>query len=118
MYKWGLALAALALLGLAGESRAQVRPQNGNGLTFVPVDTTKGLVAPVPVYGAAQPKGSFFDRLYNVLAKIVPFMEPRNPTPGILNMPQKQLVGPQKPATTFPNLSIPQLPPLVSGTIR
>lgn len=120
MYKWGLALAALALLAVATESHAQVRPTNGNGLTFVPVDTTKNLVAPVPIYGAAQPKGSFFDRFYNALATFVPFLTKRQPPPpASAQLPQKPLPAPGQPASSFPNLPmIPQIPPLVSGSIK
>lgn len=120
MYKWGMALAALVLLGVAAESHAQVRPTNGNGLTFVPVDTTSNLVAPLPVYGAAQPKGSFFDRFYNALASIVPFMTPRQSPPvGSRNHAMGQLPAPKQPTSTLPNLpSIPQIPPIVSGTLK
>jgi hypothetical protein len=117
MLRLGMALAAALLLGLAVEARAQALPTNGNGLTFVPVDTTKNLVAPIPVYGAAQSKGTFFDRFYNTVALILPFMTPRQP--GIPQTgPRPLLPQPTKPTSGLGSLKIPEVPKLISGSIQ
>ncbi len=117
MLRGWMALAAVLLLGLAVEARAQVLPTNGNGLTFVPVDTTKNLVAPIPVYGAAQNKGSFFDRFYNVVASIVPFMTPRQPVPPQTG-PRPLLPQPTQPTSILGSLQLPKVPKLFSGSLQ
>lgn len=118
MLKCVMALAAALLLGLATDARAQVLPQNGNGLTFVPVDTAKNSVAPVPAYGMPQVKGSYFDRFYNALASVVPFMTPRQPLvfgPG-MRRPQPPLPQPQAPTTTLPgSIKLPEVPRINTG---
>ena len=64
MRKWGIALAALGLL--AGGARAA-------DTTFVPVDTTRNLAAPVPYYGPAMEKKSFFGRVGDSIKSVSPF---------------------------------------------
>src|SRR5262245_46443587 len=108
MLRWGMALAAVLLLGLTVEARAQALPTNGGGLTFVPVDTTKNLIAPIPVYGAAQSKGTFFDRFYNVVATILPFMTPRQPTTPQTG-PRPLLPQPSKPTSILGSMQLPQI---------
>lgn len=117
MLKWGMALAAALVLGLTAEARAQALPTNGGGLTFVPVDTTKNLVAPIPVYGAAQTQGTFFDRFYNVVASILPFMTPRQPVPPQTG-PRQMLPQPTKPTSILGSLQLPQVPKLFSGSLQ
>ena len=126
MLKWGIALAAGVLLGIAGEVRAQL-PKNGNGLTFVPVDTSRGLSTPIPTFGKPPEQGSFFSRLYDALASIIPFAPQKKPAlPGpyapTMKLPQNtqsKLAPPLQPTTSLPkSIKLPQLPTPISGTIK
>src|SRR5262249_11430567 len=76
MFRWGIALAAVVALGYASQLHAQV-PTGGNGLKFVPVDTTRNLAAPVPMVYIPQPKMPLPDRLHNFFASFIPFMTKR-----------------------------------------
>jgi hypothetical protein len=122
-----LALAAVAFLAVATQSHAQ----SSGGLTFVPVDTTKNLAAPLPVYPGPQTQGSYFDQLYNALTSILPFTQSSQPNmPGHHHhgfghwffrhqQPQPMLPSPQLPTTTLPGTTtLPQSPSLLNGTIR
>src|SRR5947199_1513640 len=73
MLRWGIVLAAAVVLGLATEARAQLLPRGNDQVQFVPIDVTKNLATPIPTVIVPQPKGSYFDRLYDSLASVLPF---------------------------------------------
>src|SRR5262245_25304338 len=72
MLRWGIVLVAAVALGVATEARAQLPRGNGQ-VQFVPIDTTKNLATPIPTVAMPQTKDSYFDRLYNSLASVLPF---------------------------------------------
>jgi len=124
MLRWGIVLAAALVLGLATEARAQLLPQGNGQVQFVPIDVTKNLATPLPAVIVQQPKGSYFDRLYDALASVLPFpkrnRQPNLPSPmaPIMQMPkssQGSVGQPQQPTSILPNLPSFSLPPLISG---
>jgi hypothetical protein len=64
MRKWGIALAAAGLL--AGAASA-------GDLKYVPVNTSRNLVAPVPVYGAFAQRKSWLGRVGDSIKSLSPF---------------------------------------------
>lgn len=112
-----IVLAGVIVLGLGSSAYAQL-PRSGNGMTFVPIDTTRNLATPIPSVNVPQSQPSFFDQLYEKLAKILPFTpkSKRNPLSApmapVMQLPQpvqSQLPPPQQPRTTLPT-NLPQLP--------
>src|SRR5262245_49310155 len=93
MLRWGIVLAAVVILGAATEARAQLLPRGNDQVQFVPIDVTKNLATPIPTVMVPQPKGSYFDRLYDALASVLPFPK-RNR--------QAQLPGPYVPIMKLP----------------
>ena len=120
MQRLGIALAAGVLLGLATQGRAQL-PSNGNGLTFVPLNTTQNLATPLPFNNLQRPV-TFRDNVHGFFARHLPsFLQPKSPLPSPLapttQLPavtQSNIIHPLQPTTAFPVL--PQLPPTVSGS--
>lgn len=125
MLRWGIVLAAAVVLGLATEARAQLLPRGNDQVQFAPIDVTKNLATPIPTVVTPQPKGSYFDRLYDALAKVLPFPK-RNRQPNlggplvpVMQLPksvQAALPQPQQPTTKLP--SLPSLPTLFSGAAK
>jgi hypothetical protein len=128
MGRWEIVLAAVTLLGLATQLRAQT-PTGGNGLRFVPIDTTKNLATPIPTVNIPQPNLSMQDKVHNFFARFLPFINKRQGTlPGPV-MPgttlpkgiQSAINQPQKPTTSTSTSGLPSLPtvpPIVSGSVR
>ncbi len=123
MQRWGIVLAAVVLIGLASEVRAQV-PVGGNGMRFVPVDTTKNLATPIPSVNLPKPNLSMQDKIHNVFASFLPFINKRQGTLPGPQMPgntlpkgiASKLPQPQQPTTK--TSSLPTFPPLISGAAR
>lgn len=125
--RFGLLAGVVSMLLLAAEARAQL-PRNGNGLTFVPVDTSKNLATPVPTFNKPVEKGSLMDRLRESLATIMPFKlssrrnalpEPQMPTTKLPQGTPSRLPSPVQPTTKLPNaIQLPKLPTPVSGSIK
>jgi hypothetical protein len=121
MKRWGIALAAGVLLGIASQGRAQV-PTGGNGLTYVPINM-QNLATPIPAMNIQKPP-TFRDHVHAFFRSHLPsFLQPRSPLPGPMmpttqlpTMAQSNVIHPLQPTTSFPNL--PQLPPVVSGQAR
>src|SRR5262245_24103514 len=122
MHRWGIVLTAAVALGLAVEARAQLPRGNGQ-VQFAPIDTTKNLATPIPTINAPQPKDSYFDRLYDALASVLPFPK-RNRRPNlaaplapIVQMPANSpgAVQAQQPTSNLPSLPSFKIPPLISG---
>src|SRR6266568_1834426 len=106
MLRWGIVLAVTVVLGLATEARAQLLPRGNDQVHFVPIDVTKNLATPIPTVIVPQPKGSYFDRLYDSLASVLPFPKrnrkpylpsPLAPTMQLPKSSQAQLPQPQQP---------------------
>jgi hypothetical protein len=121
MLRWGIALAAVGLLGVATQAQAQA-PAGGNGLKFVPINT-QNLSTPLPVPNIPHATLSRGDKIHNALASVVPWMSKRQPAvpapKGVAARPksgQNQLPQPQSPTFTLPEL--PKVPPVVSATIK
>src|SRR5262245_61551981 len=127
MLRWGIVLSAVVVLGVATEARAQLLPRGNDQIQFVPIDVTKNLATPIPTINAPQPKGSYFDRLYDALASVLPFPK-RNRQPNlagplvpIMQLPkssQGPVAQPQQPTTKLPSLPSFSLPPIISGTAK
>ena len=123
MKRWGIALAAGVLLGVASQGMAQTStasaiPTGGNGLTYVPVNTTN-LSTPLP-FGTVQAAPTFRDHVHHFFGRFVPFLQPKSPLPGPLapvsqlpNIPQSTVGTPLSPTFT-----IPITPPKISPNIR
>jgi hypothetical protein len=113
-----LAAAGVLFLSLATEARAQIG--QAGPLNFVPVDTTKNVATPFPVIQAPQPQGSYFDRLYTSLGKILPFprrnRQPNLPSPGMPTIPSQPAVT-QTPSTPSSGsiFKLPSIPSLFSA---
>ena len=76
---------------LRSHSKKRFKPRHGR--TFVPIDTTKNLATPIPTINAPQPKSSYFDRLYDSLAKVLPF--PRRNRKPYLPAPMAPIMPPR-----------------------
>ena len=123
MKHWTIStLAAFGLFVLASTVHAQLPSASGPNMQWVPVDTTKNLAAPVPSMKPPtqqQPK-PLLARIGDRISALNPF-RPKQPAP--------QVPGPLAPTTQLPKsqqppvnanapLSLPQIPPLVQGTIK
>lgn len=107
MTRWGIAAAAVVLLGLTGPVQAQV-PTGGNGMRFVPIDTSRNLATPLPVGNIPQLKKSSLERFFEAVEKALPFFGKTRRAP---------LTGPMAPTTKLPPLPAPELPgPLLPRT--
>jgi hypothetical protein len=91
MLRRGIALSAVIMLGLAAAGRAQV-PSGGNGLRYVPIDTSRNLATPLPASNLGQAKPTLSDRLHATVAKVLPFTAKKQPS----------IFAPQRPATPSP----------------
>jgi hypothetical protein len=101
MKRWGIALSAGLLLAVASQSRAQTPisvpattpsgiPTGGNGLTYVPVNTSN-LSTPLP-YTIVQQQPTFRDHVHRFFGRFTPsFLQARAP-----------LAGPLSPTVTLP----------------
>jgi hypothetical protein len=118
MKRWGIALAAGVLLGVASPGRAQL-PTNGNGLTFAPLNTNN-LSTPLP-YTVVQQQPTFRDHVHGFFHRFLPgFLQPKAPLPGPL-LPTTTLPNvPQSPVGTplAPTFTIPITPPLIRANIK
>src|SRR5205823_3138831 len=83
--------------------------QGNSQVQFVPIDVTKNLATPLPAVMVPQPKGSYFDRLYDSLASVLPFPR-RNRKP--------YLPAPLAPTMQLPKSSQTQLPPPAQSTVK
>lgn len=115
MTKWLLGAAALAVLLLTGgtaQAQQVVPGTSVNGITYSSVDMSN-LAAPVPVIG--RPVGqqaSILQRLYYAMLSIVPFV-PNRTAPITPSMTRSA-----NPAQSTTGSLLPNIPPLVSGSVH
>jgi hypothetical protein len=115
-------LAAAGLFVLSSMVHAQLPSAGGTNMQFVPVDTTKNLAAPVPAMKPPpqQQQKPFLAKIGDRLAALNPFRPKQPPArvPGPM-APTTQLPRDQQPpANVSTPPSLPQIPPLVQGSIK
>ncbi|HEV3146549.1 MAG TPA: hypothetical protein VGZ47_21860 [Gemmataceae bacterium] len=118
-----IALATAGLFIIASAVQAQQPSVGGTNMQFVPVDTSKNLAAPIPsvptLQKPAPPKKPLLARIGDRIGALNPF----RPKPAAAKAPgpvspTTQLPKDQQPPATTPPLSLPQIPPVVQGTIH